>query len=71
MTINNWVANKTEGRIKDVIPQGAINELTALVLVNTIYFKVLQLALQRSLGLPLTVTLSSKCGPIPPVMVHA
>uniref|UniRef100_A0A8C2M0B8 Antithrombin-III n=1 Tax=Cricetulus griseus TaxID=10029 RepID=A0A8C2M0B8_CRIGR len=39
MTINNWVANKTEGRIKDVIPQGAINELTALVLVNTIYFK--------------------------------
>ncbi|GAB1285594.1 Antithrombin-III [Apodemus speciosus] len=39
VTINNWVANKTEGRIKDVIPQGAINELTALVLVNTIYFK--------------------------------
>ncbi|XP_051042031.1 antithrombin-III [Phodopus roborovskii] len=39
MTINNWVANKTEGRIKDVIPQGAINDLTALVLVNTIYFK--------------------------------
>lgn len=39
MIINNWVANKTEGRIKDVIPQGAIDELTALVLVNTIYFK--------------------------------
>uniref|UniRef100_F7EY53 Serpin family C member 1 n=1 Tax=Rattus norvegicus TaxID=10116 RepID=F7EY53_RAT len=39
VTINNWVANKTEGRIKDVIPQGAIDELTALVLVNTIYFK--------------------------------
>ncbi|XP_055480359.1 antithrombin-III [Psammomys obesus] len=39
LTINSWVANKTEGRIKDVIPQGAIDELTALVLVNTIYFK--------------------------------
>ncbi|KAM7336139.1 hypothetical protein ACRRTK_004632 [Alexandromys fortis] len=39
VSINDWVANKTEGRIKDVIPQGAINELTALVLVNTIYFK--------------------------------
>nr|XP_042114349.1 antithrombin-III [Peromyscus maniculatus bairdii] len=39
LTINNWIANKTEGRIKDVIPQGAIDELTALVLVNTIYFK--------------------------------
>jgi antithrombin III len=46
VTINNWVANKTEGRIKDVIPQGAINELTALVLVNTIYFKVRQLVLE-------------------------
>ncbi|XP_020014766.1 antithrombin-III [Castor canadensis] len=39
VTINNWVANKTEGRITDVIPSDAINELTVLVLVNTIYFK--------------------------------
>lgn len=39
VTINNWVANKTEGRITDVIPPEAINELTVLVLVNTIYFK--------------------------------
>ncbi|XP_005374933.1 PREDICTED: antithrombin-III [Chinchilla lanigera] len=38
-TINKWVANKTEGRITDVIPKGTINELTVLVLVNTIYFK--------------------------------
>ncbi|KAM5237688.1 antithrombin-III [Ctenodactylus gundi] len=38
-TINKWVANKTEGRITDVIPSEAINELTVLVLVNTIYFK--------------------------------
>ncbi|XP_036128836.1 antithrombin-III isoform X1 [Molossus molossus] len=39
MTINQWVSNKTEGRITDVIPQDAINEFTVLVLVNTIYFK--------------------------------
>ncbi|XP_027790794.1 antithrombin-III [Marmota flaviventris] len=39
VTINKWVANKTEGRITDVIPRDAINELTVLVLVNTIYFK--------------------------------
>ncbi|XP_021121059.1 antithrombin-III isoform X2 [Heterocephalus glaber] len=38
-TINKWVANKTEGRITDVIPNGAIDEFTILVLVNTIYFK--------------------------------
>uniref|UniRef100_A0A8C5KNC5 Antithrombin-III n=1 Tax=Jaculus jaculus TaxID=51337 RepID=A0A8C5KNC5_JACJA len=38
-TINNWVANKTEGRITEVIPSDVINELTVLVLVNTIYFK--------------------------------
>ncbi|XP_037362343.2 antithrombin-III isoform X4 [Talpa occidentalis] len=38
-TINKWISNKTEGRITDVIPPDAINELTVLVLVNTIYFK--------------------------------
>ncbi|XP_077188654.1 antithrombin-III [Paroedura picta] len=37
--INEWIANKTERRITNVIPEGAINDLTVLVLVNTIYFK--------------------------------
>lgn len=37
--INNWVANKTEKRITNVIPEGAITEDTILVLVNVIYFK--------------------------------
>ncbi|XP_049632474.1 antithrombin-III [Suncus etruscus] len=37
--INSWISNKTEGRITNVIPPDAINELTVLVLVNTIYFK--------------------------------
>ena len=38
VTINDWVSNQTEGRIEDLIPQGAIDELTRLVLTNAIYF---------------------------------
>ena len=36
--INNWVADQTEDRIKDLIPQGAISPKTRLVLTNAIYF---------------------------------
>ena len=39
LTINNWVARKTEDKILDLIPQGAINTDTRLVLTNAIYFK--------------------------------
>jgi serpin B len=38
LTINDWVSDQTEGRIKDLIPQGAIDALTRLVLTNAIYF---------------------------------
>ena len=38
ITINNWVSDQTEGRIKDLIPKGSINLLTRLVLTNAIYF---------------------------------
>jgi len=38
MTINNWVSDQTEGRIKDLIPQGLIDTWTRLVLTNAIYF---------------------------------
>jgi serpin B len=38
LAINEWVSNQTEGRIEDLIPEGAINELTRLVLTNAIYF---------------------------------
>ncbi|KAH0618236.1 hypothetical protein JD844_017251 [Phrynosoma platyrhinos] len=37
--INNWVANKTEKHIMEVIPEGGIDTTTVLVLINTIYFK--------------------------------
>ncbi|XP_026054201.1 antithrombin-III [Carassius auratus] len=39
MTINEWIANKTENRIKDTLPEGSIDSNTILVLVNAIYFK--------------------------------
>jgi serpin B len=38
VTINNWVSDQTEGRIKNLIPPGAIDALTRLVLTNAIYF---------------------------------
>ena len=37
-TINQWVNDQTEGKIKDLLPQGSVNELTRLVLTNAIYF---------------------------------
>ena len=38
-TINTWVEDKTNDKIKDLIPSGAIDSLTRLVLTNAIYFK--------------------------------
>ena len=37
--INDWVAQQTAQKIKDLIPQGSIDPLTRLVLSNAIYFK--------------------------------
>ncbi|OFW64012.1 MAG: hypothetical protein A2135_03870 [Actinobacteria bacterium RBG_16_67_15] len=37
VAINAWVADETNDRITDLIPQGAIDELTRLVLVNAVY----------------------------------
>jgi serine protease inhibitor len=37
--INDWVADKTKGKIKDLIGPGMLNALSQLVLVNAIYFK--------------------------------
>jgi serpin B len=38
-SINGWVADKTQSRIKDLIKPGILQSLTRLVLVNAIYFK--------------------------------
>lgn len=37
--INDWVSDQTKKRIKDIIPPGAIDPSTRLVLANAIYFK--------------------------------
>jgi len=37
-TINGWVSDQTEERIRDLIPAGAIDQGTRLVLTNAIYF---------------------------------
>lgn len=39
VTINDWVSDQTKERIQDLIPQGAIDSDTRLVLSNAIYFK--------------------------------
>jgi serpin B len=37
--INAWTENKTKGKIRNLFPQGALDTLTRLVLVNAVYFK--------------------------------
>uniref|UniRef100_A0A3P8W769 Serpin B6 n=1 Tax=Cynoglossus semilaevis TaxID=244447 RepID=A0A3P8W769_CYNSE len=39
VNINNWVENQTQGKIKDVLANGVVDNMTRLVLVNAIYFK--------------------------------
>uniref|UniRef100_A0A4W6G084 Leukocyte elastase inhibitor n=1 Tax=Lates calcarifer TaxID=8187 RepID=A0A4W6G084_LATCA len=39
VNINSWVEKQTQGKIKDVLVQGVVNDMTRLVLVNAIYFK--------------------------------
>ncbi|KAK7146740.1 hypothetical protein R3I94_009547 [Phoxinus phoxinus] len=39
VNINKWVQKKTQEKIKDLVPKGAIDGMTRLVLVNAIYFK--------------------------------
>ncbi|CAH1780308.1 unnamed protein product [Owenia fusiformis] len=37
--INEWVMDNTNDKIKNLIPQGALNAATVMVIVNAIYFK--------------------------------
>ena len=37
-TINGWVEEKTEKRIKEILPEGEVDPSTRLVLVNAVYF---------------------------------
>ncbi|NXU51825.1 SPB6 protein, partial [Turnix velox] len=37
--INDWVEERTEGKIQNLLVKGIVNSMTRLVLVNAIYFK--------------------------------
>ncbi|XP_026645853.1 serpin B3 isoform X3 [Microtus ochrogaster] len=37
--INSWVERQTNGKIKDLFPNGSLSSSTALVLVSAVYFK--------------------------------
>ena len=37
--INHWIAEQTRDRIRDLIPQGGVTEMTRLILANAIYLK--------------------------------
>jgi serpin B len=39
LTINDWVSQQTHEKIKDILTEGSITDLTRLVLANAIYFK--------------------------------
>ena len=38
-TINSWIAKQTEDKIRDLIPENMLDEMTRLVLTNAVYFK--------------------------------
>ena len=38
-TVNAWVSDQTQGRIPDLLPDGAINANTTMVLTNAVYFE--------------------------------
>ncbi len=39
--INSWVADETEDRIEDLLPEGSVDGQTPLVLTNAVYFNAL------------------------------
>ncbi|KAA0702634.1 Leukocyte elastase inhibitor [Triplophysa tibetana] len=39
VNVNNWVEKTTQGKIKDLLKPGVLDNMTRLVLVNAIYFK--------------------------------
>ncbi len=39
LDINQWVAHQTENKVEELVPEGAIDSLTCMALVNAIYLK--------------------------------
>jgi serpin B len=61
--INDWVSGSTNQKIKNLIPQGALDALTRLVLANAVYFKAAwQEPFDKNLTQPDTFHLSDGSG---------
>jgi serpin B len=39
VAVNRWTAERTHDRIQEILPEGSVDPLTRLVLVNALYFK--------------------------------
>ena len=39
LRINQWTSDRTEQRVEDLLPDGALDEMTRAVLLNAVYFK--------------------------------
>jgi serpin B len=62
-TINAWVEKETRDKIRNLIPPGALNSLTRLVLTNAIYFKgnwARQFEKDKTIDAPFTLTSGKK-----------
>jgi len=70
-TINNWAEDRTKGRIKNLLPDGSIDEQTRLVLTNAIYFKAAwQIAFQEQYTIAENFTLQDGIVIQTPTMRH-
>ena len=60
-TVNSWVEKKTKAKIKNLIKEGMIGEMTKLVLTNAIYFKgIWEKAFDKKATRPLPFYLNEK-----------
>ncbi|XP_051999684.1 leukocyte elastase inhibitor-like [Xyrauchen texanus] len=59
VNVNNWVEKSTQGKIKNLLPEGSVDGMTKMVLVNAIYFKgnwMLQFKKDSTKQLPFKLT---------------
>lgn len=69
LTINAWVEEQTRQKITDLLPAGALDESTRLVLVNALYLKApWETPFEKTLTTPRAFRLASGASPQVPTM---